>query len=297
MNCNKVQNRLKLGEQPSGEFLLHARSCEPCGRVLVEEESLSRLLGNAGRVGAPADLEARVMTEISAGQLAVPSTLFGLRPAVLLPSAAVLVIGAVLFALYGPYFFGKNSRQIAGGNVAIQTQEDSAPNEVSPVPDTKGPDDPGSDVAGIPVEPTVNDSPSVVSKQGITEKKKTAPPDEIASGSRDLATRSTEPVRPPWAGQAKDPKNAKGGPEKRSFSPREVFLEFGVDAEFVAGGWRVTAVKPRSIGASAGIQIGDVLRSLDGKELSQAPLEGEAVGGKRLIVLRGGKEVLLPLRP
>jgi hypothetical protein len=288
------------GEDPSGEAMTHVRSCAECARVFSKENSLNRLLKSTQRVVTPLDFDSSVMSEISARQSAGGQGVLGLRPAVFVPAAAVLVFAVILFGLYGSGLFTSGDGPAVAGPPVNEARESDVPVGI----ESTAPTDPSSpdaepQVAAVPAdEKTVDPSRSVDPKDRAPrdlEEKREA--DDTAPGSRDLATRSADPVVPPWAGVGKDPKEAEGGPVKRSFSPREVFEMFGVEADYGESGWKVTSVRPKGLGANAGLLQGDVLKSLDGKPLTEEPLEGSAVGGKRLVVLRGGKEIALSLRP
>jgi S1-C subfamily serine protease len=73
---------------------------------------------------------------------------------------------------------------------------------------------------------------------------------------------------------------------------RNVLGILGVNAEFVGGECKVSAVAENSLGAGAGIKAGDVIETIDGRAVNgETRLKGN--GPKSFVVRRDGKRVNL----
>lgn len=287
MNCSNLQKRILDGDLSSRDVLAHIEECPGCARLLEKESRLNAAFGSLGAVDPPANFERDVFSEIRSRREKGMPAFNWLRPAFLVPTfAAVAVIGILLF-VYGP-FSGSGTRDVV---------EKSGPATEEPAPSLQPKDDQGR---------KENEPSSIVADAGkeagprkgpekIEQRKPSSTPVD-GGGSLDQATRPADPVKP-LEGSPRSVDPGDNAPADRSFSPAEVFSEFGVEAVYGSTGWRVTGVRPNSIGANAGIMKGDILKALDGKPLTREPLEGTAVGGKRLRVLRDGKEIDLQLRP
>jgi C-terminal processing protease CtpA/Prc len=72
---------------------------------------------------------------------------------------------------------------------------------------------------------------------------------------------------------------------------REVLGMFGVEGNFVNGGWKVQSVKEHSLGARVKIAAGDVIESIDGQQIkNETKLKA---GVKTFTVRRDGKVIIL----
>jgi S1-C subfamily serine protease len=297
MSCKEIQTRLRQAEVPSEAAKDHIRSCGECSRVSEAEAALTGLLRSVEHVPAPMGFERSVMSEIGVRRSAGRANIRVLRPALLVPAAALLVVAAIFLGLYGPGLLNARSSNIAAGPAVPSSTPAAVPDTTersgteSPVPE--------SQVAGVSPDeksPAARESePKLKQVPGDRVGRKTSA--DATPGSRDLATRAADPVRPQGVGPVRDPSNSDGGPVQRSFSPGEVFEMFGVEAEYGGNGWRVISVRPGGIGANAGLRPGDILKTLDGRELTEEPLSGTSVGGERIVVIRGGREITLSLKP
>ncbi|MCO6511066.1 MAG: hypothetical protein J5I65_09760 [Aridibacter famidurans] len=288
MKCSDTTKILESGARPDERALEHIRGCVECALVAAREESLTSLLKRAPGIEPPSDFDRTLMNKIESRRSKPVSYAF-LRPGILVPASAAVLLVLVL-AIAFVLFRGGTAPEIAGPGVDEAPVAGSSETNVESVdsgedvPDrdqladtTNGPtsDPPNEPGAGSdPVEPAQDD-------------------DEVfEGGSRDLAADTPEDIVPPWADGT--PRNVPEKVPARRLSPRELLAELGIEAELDNGGWKVVSVRQGSIGSRAGVRTGDLVRSLDGRPLTDAPLD---VGGKRLQIVRGTRQMTLTIRP
>ncbi|HUF03769.1 MAG TPA: hypothetical protein VMM38_06295 [Aridibacter sp.] len=288
MNCIETREILKSGERPSERILEHLRECGECARVADREKGLSELLKMAPAVELPSDFDRSLMNKIENRRRGGSSVSF-LRPGFLVPVSAAAVLLAVL-AITFALFQGQTPPETA------DTADESIP--VNSSADDGGPSTSGSETFPSSDElagPVVNASPERAGTprpNGESADQRKDDEERFEGRSRDLAAGTPESIIPPFFDGT--PKAVPDPAPARRFSPGELLAEIGIEARFEQGGWKVLSVRQESIGARAGVRNGDLITSLDGRALTDAPIEG---GGKNLLVVRGSRELTLTITP
>lgn len=286
------------GGARSEQATQHLRTCGECSRVADAEQRLSTLIRSVPAVGVPQDFNKRLGEKIESRRKGGSLPAFGLRPGILVPVLAAVVVLFALFAIYLSTASVPTAEPVADkveGSVP-KTEEVPEPSQVQGAEDEMP--DPSGEVAGT------GEADSAGRKR-LSEpplKRDTVVPEpdrasEMRPGSSDLALRGADPITPPWASPGNLPNVQDSGPVESSFSPTEILAEFGIEAVYGTAGWKVVSVKPGSVGANAGVMEGDILKALDGQELSDRPLAGVTVGGSSLKIERNGAEMTLSIRP
>lgn len=280
----------------SAEAAQHVAGCEECSRVEREEQRLGGLLRSVGTVESPAGFEARVLSEIKSRRGERAAARFWFRPAVLVPAFAAVIVLAFIFGAYRQLGTGSSdSRKLP--NEAVADGSDSggkgqeierpkeSPKPSSEVADAATPSDGNEGSIEAPLRQKRGKRPSSSQEEGP------------GGGSLDQAVNQAQPGRPTFPGAPRqvDPEKATG--PGAPLTPTKVFSLLGINADYGSSGWRVSSVRPRSIAANAGIKPGDIVRSLDGRVLTRAPLEGKSIEGKKLIVIRDGRQLGFELKP
>ena len=221
-----------------------------------EHLDVARLIGTLNRVQAPKDFDFRVKARIAQGRPAE-------RRASWLPVSVRYAMPLVLLLAIGGYFgfrtmYSTDELNVA---VAVPSPTTSASQPVSPVSDpvTKQAEvtqeTPSDQVlAGVKTPDASNRITKTVQKTPVTTDTRTEKP---GGGSVDMGQSNAATIRQP--DEVDD--NAPGPPRRILISASQFLSSVGISASSSGSGGRIQSVSGSA--ASAGIQVGDVIESVN----------------------------------
>ncbi|REJ77666.1 MAG: hypothetical protein DWQ47_14950 [Acidobacteria bacterium] len=291
MKCNQVREYLRFGGKPGADVRQHIGECDGCSEAFNREKRLSRLIRSMPVVEPPGDFDSVLREKIESRR---SSSGFGhwLTPSVLVPvaaGAAILLVVAFAFNSFLSSYSDTRGKSVATESSPPQTSE--SPRAI----ESTGSEAPLGDTVAQS-EQNVAEGPSDDrTDQGSRD---TVPRDEKedevpGGGSIDFGARPADSTDPDWVGR---PETDPSGPPSREFSPAEILSELGIEAKFSGSVWKVITVRPGSIGARTGVKTGDVVKAIDGRELGRS-VGGAVAAGRRLTIVRNGREMTIPIRP
>ncbi|QQS41050.1 MAG: hypothetical protein IPM63_17050 [Acidobacteriota bacterium] len=288
MKCSETRRILRSGERPDERMLEHIRECGACARVAEREEFLTTLLKHAPAIDPPPDFDRTLMNKIESRRDSAASRTL-VRPGILVPASAAVLLIAVL-AIAFVLFRGQTAPEVAGPG--IEEAPVTGSSETNVETGTNSEDLPDRNEMAGPVEGSASDLPAEPGAGSDPVEPAQDNEQVFEGGSRDLAAETPEDIVPPWADGT--PRNVPDKVPARMLTPRELLAELGIEAELESGGWKVVSVRQGSIGSRAGVRKGDLIKALDGRPLTDAPLDA---GGKRLQIVRGTRQMTLSIRP
>ncbi|HQZ95125.1 MAG TPA: hypothetical protein PLP21_02345 [Pyrinomonadaceae bacterium] len=217
-----------------------------------EHLDVARLIGTLNRVQAPKDFDFHVKARIAKGRPVE-------RRSSWLPVSVRYAMPLVLLLAVGSYFGFKTMYSTEEANVPAVAYAPSQP--VIPVSDavTSQPEavreiPAGSTVAEVKTPDQGNKVVKTVQKTPVTTDVKTEKP---GGGSVDLGQSNAASIRQP--DEIDD--NAPGPPKKVLVSASQFLASVGIAASSSGSGGRIQSVSGSA--ASAGIQVGDVIESVN----------------------------------
>lgn len=254
-----------------------------------DEQKISQLLGELKRVEAPRDFDFHLKARTANGRAENP------RPASLFPilkyamPLALFMFAGVGVLLFNSYNAGPNMVDVQPpAGITSDSQPaaaTTAPAAVVKATTTPLPDAPSS--TQIASQPRTPNSPSAESPRSNTGPKVTSP------GSVDF------PRRPTSSGNyidraliaAPTPRSPRGM-EQNAIGVAEAFQRIDADAGF-DGGWKIKAVKANGIADQIGLKAGDLLKTINGKAVSEGTQFQNSFTVSTIQVQRGDSTVEL----
>lgn len=266
------------------------------------DEKVQALLSALPQIEPPRDFDVRVRSRIAAES--VPQRAGG---SLLWAKLAVPVLAAVALAAV---FFGGLSRENApeGAQVAIPAVETQPLNTPT--------DDPTEQMATqLPQERELKENevaepaaPTVASRDTRRERPTpvpagrrpiTATPENTEEGGAfEEAGRAGSRILPRGLESIDEPRlDADVPPAPAAVKISDVLSVLGIDAERTAAGWKARSVREGSVAQKSGVQPGDVIEAIDGKDLSKVTEVKGSISGSYLQVNRAGRSIRLNILP
>lgn len=239
MDCAEFRDLLHELDRPgtrgadaSGSALMHAEGCSDCGVLLVEEESLDFALQSiareAGRMPGAARVEAVLRKEFNKAKSEVVVAGAVVRDRVRWQVAA-LAVAAVLLLVVGGILYQRNFGTGAGEHAGVTAV-------VANLPARTETGAKSSDTTSeIPVETARENTSAAVAAGNASATATQAGSGASESGTAEYAT---DYVRLPYAD---DPASLEGGSVVRVTLARAALESYGLPAEGMGTGDRVTA--------------------------------------------------------
>jgi len=302
MDCKSYQEQFdaRTGEVDS-EKNPHLSECVHCQAFVRQERELNSLFEALPSIESPSEFGFSVKSAIARKSSPGARVLRFARVAV--PMVLLIAIG-----FYGLSTTGLLSN---GDDPTLADVEVGLPESA---PDVSIPDSPSGDlepeIAGAkPPEPSTEVSdksqkPEAKQKEGVTEvasKSSDSAPVPPAGRSVDMtgetidrAFEDAPTINPPGIDPDADIKREPIR-SKKKFSDQEVLGILGGKTEWRGASLLVTALTKRSTLQKAGLKIGDVVFSIDGRRVSRGQNGNGTVSGRYLIVIRNGKQIRLTI--
>lgn len=288
MNCEEIKESARAGETIPESAMKHVQECPECSRTISQERELSGLVRALPRVTAPQAFDHALREKIESRR--TDGNARGFRPGYLVPAAASLLF--VLAAIYG--FISLYSGRDAVGRLNVPEPAEASRPESSG--DREPLQTPAEDPVGVPSDERDVSPRSPESGKRPSEGKRPTSGPGPGGGSIDLAASEPERILPPWMKRGAPEGNTPNRAEQ-SFDPSEILGELGINAVFEDGGWKVSSLRPKGIGARSGIRKGDIIKAIDGTELGTVAITGGAISGTSLTVIRDGRSMTIPISP
>lgn len=248
-----------------------------------EGGEVTALLSALPRVEAPGNFEFGVRARIAAGQDVKAR-------ASLIPFLKLAAPLTLLLAITGFVFF-YGTMPTTGPN-AIETT--SGTNLPAASPDLA--------VEAVP-ESLARPRPAESAQPDVSSRQQAAGPNRPANNSQPKRVRRGESIDIPLSrGGSVDLALGSGNsitprglnPSATEVSVRDLLGILGITAEFEKGGCKVRSVAENSLGVRAGLKAGDLIETIDGREVkSDTKLKGDS--GKTFGIRRDGKRIDLAI--
>ena len=259
------------------------------GNELDAHDNVAQMLSALPRVEAPANFEFGVRAKIASGGRSRSPLIPFLKIAA--PLALILLVTTFVF------YYGTSPT--ADNSDVVQRPAIVEPPAASPL--VVAAEAPAEIVSGprvgdsLPVEPdrptvepirVANSSPSVIRDRSTTARR-------IEGGSVDRTLESARTITAPgFESVSRGNENSSGA----EISIREVLTTLGIAAVFSDGGWKINSAADGSLAHRSGIRAGDVIESIDDRQLAETTSFKGSFSGKMFRVRRDGKLITLELR-
>jgi len=257
----------------------------------IESRKVAELLGGLKRVEAPSNFDFGVRARIANGAPAQGSRLVPILK-LAAPLALILIVATIIVLYSGRQV--AHQPQIAGSI----PETSAAPSNASPVSkDTSLPVAPDpKTLAGIPAESAPANIPPVAANPPVNRRLPRGRSVDHPMNGGSLPNQAlTEPVtiNPPGIVPSNGRNaNSAGGPD---IPVSEVLQMLGVSADPEDGGWKVKSIAEGSTSRKSGVKTGDVIESIDGRQLTPTTSFKGTFDGKTLRVRRDGKSIDLKI--
>ena len=261
----------------------------------AESRKVAELLSGLTRVEAPSNFEFGVRARIAEGAPSGRSILF---PALKLAAPLSLVLLVAVIVVFYPT--SPNVDTVKVDDPSSITAPSEAPstavrsevsNNSERVSGPHAPESPGEPVANPPVPHEIK--PTVARHDSNTGRRpRTGGVDNPSGGaSRVDALKPANTINPPeFRATNRSTQNSNSG-SQTDIPVREVLGIIGVSADPGDDGWKVTSTVDGSIARKSGIQSGDVIEAIDGRDVTSSTTFKGAFGGKTIRVRRDGKSL------
>ncbi len=113
-------------------------------------------------------------------------------------------------------------------------------------------------------------------------------------GTRDITQKIDEPLQLKGINPAAQKTNADNF-ARGSISLRGILAEIGIEADVVEKNWTILSVKSETPAMRSGLKSGDIIQSIDDKNLSPEIETVQSFTGKTFRITRGGKLMIIEL--
>lgn len=265
-------------------------------------EKVQAMLSALPRIEPPGDFEVRVRSRIAAER--VPPRAGGplLWAKLAVPALAAVALAAV--------FFGGLSRE----NAPERAQEAVPAVETQPLNEPS--DDPTEQMATqLPQEDEIKENevaetatPTVASRNSRRERPSRVPAGRRAAvaapenteegGAFEEAGRAGSRILPRGLESIDEPRpDAAVPPAQTAVKVADLLSVLGIDAERSSTGWKARSIREGSVAQKSGVQPGDVIEAIDGKDLSKVTEVKGRISGSYLQVNRAGRSIRLNILP
>lgn len=265
---------------------------------MTPDEGVQSMLSALPQIEPPGDFYVRVRSRIAAesGPRRAGGPLLWAKLAV--PALAAVALAAV--------FFGGLSSDSAPdrARVAVPTVETEPVNMPTGVPTEQNESQTIQEVVSTDIAAAEPAKPVVASRESRRDRPSpvpagrrpvmAAPENSEEGGAFEEAGRAGSRILPRGLEAIDEPRSdADVPPAPTSVRISDVLSVLGIDAEQTATGWRARSVREGSVAQKSGVQAGDIIEAIDGKDLSQVTELKGSFGGSSLQINRAGSSIRL----
>jgi membrane-associated protease RseP (regulator of RpoE activity) len=304
MNCREFLIEFEERGALTEAATVHLNDCPGCKKTSSVQMRIWEMIDGFHRIDPPNDFDFRVKARIANARSSDFQTAGTFLPWLryVLP---VVVIGllASVFALNALYF--SNDRNLADSQPTSAVEKPSINNQVvaseqqqlqSFTDESITTDTPVVKTAATTERKQVNDlavkEPVKVPEKLVKEKLK-----KVDAGSRDTTFSSATVINPLGVDPIK--KNDFAAPNidtTATMSIEDIGNFIGIEIVNENGKRRVKSITSNSLAERSGVRVGDVIDELNGKKLSDQPLQFKSLGAKSLTVIRASEKIEINLQ-
>ncbi|MCU1288851.1 MAG: hypothetical protein JWN60_1080 [Acidobacteria bacterium] len=277
--------------------------------LTAEDRKLRQMLGGLKKVNAPANFNFQLKARIANAEKNHSPRPFLLPALRFVMPLSVIVLLAVFTFFNLSFRDGVQNEQIAQTAPKVQNEAQTVSNAVISKPieqATAAPVAPVNknieaktsvpEIARLETKAAANNANYIKIKDTASSQKagRERNSDNSFSGMRQstlkIAEVLTQKSSNPNFGAAKPPLV-----QQSKISLQGVLLEIGIEANFDEKNWKILSIKENSPAMRAGFKSGDLIESIDDKQLSSDAVLLQKFSGKVFRILREGKQMIIDL--
>jgi hypothetical protein len=266
------------------------------------DKKVCELLASLKQVEAPKDFEFRLKARIAVAGAKAYKTNYKRRLAYALPAFASIAVSA--FVVVNGNFFGGANQIASLPETAAESRFTSAPQNLpgeliaANTTVNKEPEEASTATTNFPNRKDEKTrSPLITLEYSRPKKEIRQPAFTVKSGgSKVEATTETKVFTPKGINLNAKPETPPDFNSEKPISVQGLLSTLGVEVTPENGKWKVKSVTENSAAQRSGIKTDDVIETLDGRKLSDAPLRGKKIEVKKLGVKRAGAPVEINLQ-
>jgi membrane-associated protease RseP (regulator of RpoE activity) len=304
MNCRDFLTEFEERNLLTKAATLHLNDCPNCKKTSGEQIRVWQMIDVLPRVDAPVNFDFRVKARIANSKPTdFQPRFFPILRYVMPLGVIVLLLGLIAFNTN--YFSGDNAAEQIAVTLPLTSieKEMAASNptftnqNILPAVGNESSVGSQSNANSVFAKDTQKTQIAVVNlkkKQQIEAPKKKT--EEIEGMGSRVSTFSKAPIKLPLG---LDPnrriETAPNADNTKSFTAEEILPFLGIEIVLQNENRTVKSVKRNSLAERSGVEVGDVIEAIDGKQISDEPFSGRTIKVKTLTVLRGVKKFEIAL--
>ncbi|MBA4120974.1 MAG: hypothetical protein H0X72_00730 [Acidobacteria bacterium] len=305
MNCRDFLTEFEESERLTKAATRHLNDCPNCKKTSSEQTRVWQMIDILPRVDAPVNFDFRVKARIANSKSAdFQSRFFPVLRYVMPLGVIVLLLGIIAFN--ANYFSDNNDAtpQIAKFVPPTSIENETTASDPSftnqNILSTFGNE---SSVASQLNTNTVSIKDireAQIAAVNSKKKRRTETPKKNAEesdgiGSRDITVSAPTVTLPRGLDPNRRIETAPNADDTKFFTAEEILPFLGIEIVLQNENRTVKSVKRNSLAERSGVEVGDVIEAIDGKQISDEPFSGRTIKVKTLTVLRGVKKFEIAL--
>lgn len=312
MKCVDFQNEFEERNALSEFATLHLEDCKNCQNFSYEQNRVWEMLGGLGKVEAPKDFYFGVKARIADAKSGdfQPQTNFFPALRYIMPLGFVIVLLSFV-ALSGLYFVGTQETPMASEQKPLTTPAKTenlpkndlvAANKIDEKQLVETVEDTSPEKLVIDEQKIVfNEGKSKVLVAESKDKKPKITDKTIIKEEEDIKSKDSAGTLSPTIIQPEFDSNKKvdapvNPDTKKTTDIKEVLELSGIRTDSENGKLKVKSIGKNSIAERSGVKVGDLVLAINGKEITDEPLEGKTINIETITVFRKGETKVIAFK-
>lgn len=304
MNCRDFLTEFEEREHLTETATLHLNDCPNCKKTSGEQIRVWQMIDVLPRVDAPVNFDFRVKARIANSKPTdFQPRFFPILRYVMPLGVIVLLLGLIAFNTN--YFSGDNAAEQIAVTLPLTSieKEMAASNPTFTNQNILSTFGNESSVASQLNTNTVSIKDireAQIAAVNSKKKRRTETPKKNAEesdgiGSRDITVSAPTVTLPRGLDPNRRIETAPNADDTKFFTAEEILPFLGIEIVLQNENHTVKFIKRNSLAERSGVEVGDVIEAIDGKQISDEPFSGRTIKVKTLTVLRGVKKFEIAL--